>query len=483
MDGLFTAKRFALLTLVWIGLACNLASAQPNIVFFVVDDLGAYDTAVAGSRFHLTPHIDELAAQGMSFNHAYASHPRCTPSRYGMMSGQFPARGGVPGKSYALELERTSMAEAMNNAGYATWFVGKWHLTKAGKGKPDEHGFQVNIAGGQAGAPGSYEWPYDKKKTEHHKTEKNIEGLEDGVPGKMLTDHLTEEAERLIREHAATESGQPFFLTLCHYGVHTPFEDTPDRVKMFRQRLKEIGLPDGPEFAERDGTVKLNQDNVTYAAMLYRVDESLGRVRAVLAELGLDQDTVIVFTSDHGGLSNRGFENGRSLATSNAPLRAGKGHLFEGGIRVPLIVAWPGKVAAGSLSDAVTTNTDFFPTFLSLAGAELMPEVHRDGKDISSVIHGDAPDFDRGPIFWHSPRARPNSTGDHNASAIRHGRHKLIHWHDDNRDELFDLIADPSETSDLSTQHPDIAADLRSQLDDWLAAVDAVEPRNRQKKK
>lgn len=459
-------------------------TAAPNIVFFVVDDMGAHDFAAGGSSYYLTPHIDKMVADGMVFDQAYAAHPRCTPSRYAMMSGRYPARGGVPGNSYALGMELTSVAEAMNGAGYATWFVGKWHLTegKDASGKPEEHGFAVNIAGGEAGAPGSYEWPYLRKKG--NGKEKPIEHLDDGEPGKMLTDHLTEKAEALIRDHAESNSDQPFFLSLCHYGVHTPFEDTQDRTKMFRQRLKDIGEPEGPEFSDSDsdGTVKLHQDNPTYAAMVYRVDESLGRIVAVLEELGLNEDTVIVFTSDHGGLSNRGLTNGRSLATTNAPLRAGKGHLFEGGIRVPMIVKWPGQVAAGSQTDVVTTGTDHYPTFLALANAPLRPDDHVDGKNLLPVIRGAAGDFDRGPIYWHSPRARRGSTGDHNASAIRDGDYKLIHWHDEDRDELFNLTADPSETTDLSVAEPEVAAQLRTQLDGWLAAVDAVEPRNRVKK-
>lgn len=458
------------------------AAERPNIVLFVVDDLGVHDTAVGGSRYHLTPNIDRFAAEGMSFTQAYATHPRCTPSRYGLFSGVFPARAGVPGNSYTLEDKRVSMAEVLAEAGYATWFVGKWHLADKDDGNmPEDQGFHVNIAGGHAGAPGSYEWPYDKKKNKNHQTKKDVEGLEDGEPGKMLTDHLTEKTEELLREHAAGGADKPFFLALCHYGVHTPFEDTQDRVKMFRKHLKEIGEPEGPEFADRDGTEKLHQDHPVYAAMTYRVDESLGRVEAVLDELGLAENTVVVFTSDHGGLSNRGFENGRGLATSNAPLRAGKGHLFEGGVRVPFIVKWPGHVAAGSTSDAVTTNTDPFATFAELAGHALADGVAQDGVSLVPALTG-GEQAARGPIFWHSPRARPQSTGDHNATAVRDGDWKLIHWHDADRDDLFNLADDISESTDVSADHPGEAKRLRALLDAWLEDIDAVEPKNRKKK-
>ena len=458
------------------------AAERPNIVLFVVDDLGVHDTAVGGSPYYLTPNIDRLAAEGMTFTQAYATHPRCTPSRYGLFSGVFPARAGVPGSSYTLEDERVTMAEVMADAGYDTWFVGKWHLADKDDGNmPEDQGFRVNIAGGHAGAPGSYEWPYDKKKNKNHKTEKDITGLEDGEPGKMLTDHLTEKTETLLRAHAAGSGEKPFFLALCHYGVHTPFEDTDDRVKMFRKHLRTIGTPEGPAFAERDGTEKLHHDNPVYAAMTYRVDESLGRVQAVLDELGMADNTVIVFTSDHGGLSNRGFDNQRKLATSNRPLRAGKGHLFEGGIRVPFIVKWPGHVAAGSTSDAVTTNTDPFATFAELAGHELADDVAPDGVSLVPALTGGEQE-ERGPIYWHSPLARPQSTGDHNATAVREGDWKLIHWHDADRDELFNLATDAPESTDVSGENPEIAERLRAGLDAWLKDIDAVESKNRKKK-
>ena len=473
----------ALFALTLIGFAgpAQAQATPPNIVFFVADDLGAHDTAVGGSPFYLTPHIDQLAANGMVFTQAYAAHPRCVPSRYALMTGCYPARAGSPGRFYGIERERTTVAEALKAAGYGTYFVGKWHLSGGDAGNPQDHGFDVNIAGGSAGAPGSYEWPYLKKKGKKAK-EKPILGLEDGQPGEMLTDRLTHEAEQLIRRHAADASDRPFFLTLSHYGVHTPLQDTPERTATFRKRLRQHpDLSAGPELAQRDGITKLRQDNATYAAMISRLDDSLGRIVALLDQLGMDENTVIVFTSDHGGLSNRGLDNGRTLATSNAPLRAGKGHLFEGGIRVPMIVRWPGVVKAHSTTDALTVGTDHYPTFLDFAGAPLRPDSHADGQSLAPVLRSEAP-ADRGPVFWHSPRARPASTGDHNASAVRMGPYKLIHWHDEDRDALYDLAQDPSESTDLSHDQPDRVADLRSQLDAWLVTIEAVEPRQRKKK-
>lgn len=457
------------------------AAAAPNVVLFLVDDLGVFDSAYNGSPFYLTPNTDQLSAEGMNFDMAYCAHPRCVPSRYGIMTGRFPARGGVPGDSYGLEAERVSIGQAMSDAGYATWYIGKWHLTeKDGSGTPDERGFDVNIAGGPAGAPASYSYPYNIKKNGKEAKEKAIEGLDEGSQeGDMLTDRLTQEAEQLIRNHAGQNSDQPFFLTLSHYGVHTPFEDSQERIKMFRKRLKkDVPAYDGPELMEIDGTTKQHHDNETYAAMIYRVDESLGRIVAVLEELGLGEDTVIVFTSDHGGLSNRGLTNGRQLATSNLPLRAGKGHLLEGGVRVPMIFKWPGKVAAGGHTDARVVGNDIYPTLLELAGKELRPEEHIDGRSFAATLYGKT-QADRDPIYWHNPRPRPGSTGDFASSAVRDGDFKLIHWYPTDSLELYNIAEDPEESQDLAGDHPEITQKLKQQLDAWLKEVDAVEVRIR----
>ena len=482
-------SRLARLFLMLLLPACFVVQARaadrPNIVFFLVDDLGFHDLAATGSPFYLTPHADRLIAEGISFTQAYAPHPRCVPSRYGLMTGRFPARGGVPGESYGLEADRVSVGQAMHEAGYATWFVGKWHLTeKDGSGRPDRRGFDVNIAGGAAGAPGSYSFPYNQKSNGRTKGEaKDIDGLEDGEDGEMLTDRLTAEADRLIREHEQRRPDQPFFLELAHYGVHTPFEDTKDRQQMFRQRLRKgVDHPDDsaddPEFLERDGLTKTRQDNEVYAAMIYRVDESLGRLVALLEELGIAEDTVIVLTSDHGGLSNRGLDNGRSLATSNLPLRAGKGHLLEGGIRVPLVVKWPGRIAPAAESGLVTVGTDLYPTFLALAGAEPRPEEHLDGRSILPALLGEAMP-PRDAVYWHNPRPRPKSTGDLASSAIRLGDYKLIHWYPDDSNTLYNIREDPAERHDLAAEQPERVKHLWSQLEGWLREVDAPDARVR----
>ena len=458
--------------------AQQLAPERPNILFFVADDLGAVDIAVSGSEFYLTPNIDALAERGVRFTQAYAAFPRCTPSRYALMSGRNPARSGSPGRFEGLDHERISIAEALKEYGYATYFLGKWHLTGNEENSlPTDHGFDVNVGGGHAGAPGSYSWPYTR---ESNQKEHPIEGLEDGEEGLMLTDHLTDRAEVLVREHVTGKQGQPFFMVLSHYGVHTPFEDTKERERMFEDRLDEVGRPSGDEHrdTESEGTEKLHQDNATYAAMVYRLDESLGQMVALLDELGIADNTVVVFTSDHGGLSNRGLENGRKLATSNAPFRAGKGHLYEGGIRVPMIVSYPGHTEAGLVSEQVTVGSDHYATFLELAGAEPMPEAALDSVSYAAALRSGEV-TEREPIYWYSPRPRPTSTGDHASAAIRIGDYKLIYWYESESVELFNLADDPSETTDLSASMAERTERMQSDLLGWLDSIDAVKPRTR----
>ncbi len=474
LAALFAALPFAAVA----GARPGAEPARPNVIFFLVDDLGAIDTGVGGSSFYLTPYIDRLAAEGMRFEQAYASHPRCVPSRFSIMTGQFPARAAVPGGKEKLDAVHRTFARALNDGGYRTYFLGKWHLGGEADGNaPEDHGFDVNIAGGEAGAPGSYVFPYQRD-GQHAKA--NIKGLEEGEEGEMLTDRLTAEAERLIRGHVAEHADQPFFLELSHYGVHTPLEDSKDRVREFRKRLRGMDPPDGPEFVDtdRDGTTKQRQDDPTYAAMISRVDDSLGTLLALLDELELADNTVIVFTSDHGGLSNRGLENGRKLATSNLPLRAGKGHLYEGGIRVPLIVRWPGEVEANSVSTFVTVGADHYPAFLELGAVEQVGDQIIDGVSYLPALRGEAADRSA-PIYWHSPRPRPTSTGDHGGSAIRVGHWKLLHWYDTEDLELYDLSTDPYERNNLAESMPDKAAELDQQLAAWLAEVDA--PKSRKK--
>lgn len=441
---------------------------HPNVVFFLVDDMGWVDSSCYGSKLYETPNLDRLVKEGVRFTQAYSTHPRCVPARYSFLTGKFPARAGIPGAAYNMEPSELTLAEAMKCGGYSTFFAGKWHLQKTEDQAPEHQGFDINIAGGHAGAPGSYFFPYLKpKKNKHHKTKTPIRGLEDGEEGEYLTDRLTDEAVEFIEANI----DRPFLVYLSHYAVHTPLEAKPELVAYYENKRKKLDF-DGPEYIEKDGTTKMRQDNAVYAAMVHSMDESLGRVIDALEKYDLNENTVIVFTSDHGGLSNRGVDSQRTLATSNLPLRAGKGHCYEGGIRVPLVVKWPGVTKAGTETDRIVTGTDHYPTLLEMAGLPLRPQQHLDGVSYTDTLKGGSAERE-GLLFWHSPMGRPNSTGDTNCSVIRDGDWKLFEFYDEDRIELYNLADDPGETRDLSSKNKAEVQTLLNALQDVKADMNA----------
>jgi arylsulfatase A-like enzyme len=445
--------------------------SKPNILIFLVDDFGARDLSCYGSDFYETPAIDQLAAEGQRYVQAYAAHPRCVPSRYGFFTGRFPVRDGCPGNTYNIAPETRTLAEALKAGGYATFFAGKWHLAKNLDELPDAQGFDINIAGGAAGAPRSYFAPYNQSKNPHHKAAA-INGLETAPIGEYLTDRLTDETVLFLKEHAASKSKQPFFAVLAHYAVHTPFEAKAEETHYFQRKLD----PQKKEaFTLRDGSTKLEQDNAVYAAMIRSTDESLARVLQTLDELKLANNTLIILTSDHGGLSNRGASSTRPLATSNLPLRAGKGHLYEGGIRVPFIVRWPGVAPAGKTSETIVTGTDLYATCLEAAELEPEPSHHIDSVSILPAIKGKA--LPRGPIVWHSPRPRPGSTGDTASSALRLEQYKLIKFYfPEEHYELYDLNTDPGENKNLFHSAKALSLKLSHLLHSKLTEMGAVQP-------
>ncbi len=445
--------------------AAAAGAAAPNVLFFLVDDMGWKDAGCYGSSFYETPAIDRLAQDGVRFTQAYCAHPRCGPSRYALMTGKFPARAGNPGRTDLMEASEFTMAEAFKAAGYATFFAGKWHLSEKPEQQPENQGFDINIAGGHTGAPPSYFFPYNEVRQKGHKTEANISGLDSGRPGEYLTDRLTDETVAFLKQHQKNKSGQPFFVYLSHYAVHTPLEAKPEITARYDEKLKQMKLDD-PGYIAKDGTTKMHQDNAVYAAMLQSMDESLARILQTLNDLGLAENTIIVFTSDNGGLSNRGATGRQPLATSNLPLRAGKGHCYEGGIRVPLIVKWPGVTKPGMVSDAAVTGTDHYPSLLEMAGLPLKPEQHLDGVSYAGLLK-DGPLKRTSPLFWHSPEARPNNTGDINCSVIREGDLKLFDFYGENRVELYNIAADLYETADLSAAQPEQSARLLKEVRAW----------------
>jgi len=434
-------------------------AGRPNIVLFLIDDLGWRDLGCQGSTFYQTPNIDRLAREGALFTDAYAACAVCSPTRAAVLTGKYPARllltDWLPSGRWnpqarlqsgrfirALPLEEFTLAEALRAGGYRTASIGKWHLGSEPFSLPQHHGFDVNVAGNGHGAPGNYFFPYDgewKIPTTDLRATWNV--LANGQPGEYLTDRLSDEAVKFIRD----QRDRPFFLYFPHYGVHTPLQAKPEMIAKYEQ------IPE----AERQGKPE-------YAAMVESVDESVGRVLAALQELGLEKETVVIFTSDNGGFYN---------ATSNAPLRANKGAYYEGGIRVPLLIKWPGVTKPGWVSAEPVTSSDLYPTCLAAAGLPLRPHQHLDGLNLQPLFGG-AASLDRKSLFWHFPHynEHPSSVP---SSVIRRGPWKLIETFDPEGLELYNLADDLGETNNLAAAKPELVADLRRELDAWRKDVGA----------
>ena len=485
-----------LIVLSAIAIRISALAAPPNIIVLLADDLGWADLSCYGSTFHETPNLDKLAAQGMRFTQAYSSSPYCSPSRAAIMTGRHPARlkitdfipsNGKSGKHLPAEmkmelpLEETTMAEVLRDAGYATWHVGKWHLGDVGF-YPQDQGFQVNIAGHAGGLPPSFFWPYGNKLNEAAPKAKGGGYHSRGVPGLVaggkqgehLCDRLTSEAMKLIEQRKA---GQPFFLYFPFYDVHTPIMAKSQLIEKYKAKAARLGLPavkDVRTYREGSlahGTDKVRelpeqQANPTYAAMIETMDTNIGRLMAKLDELGIAESTFILFTSDNGGHS----------ITSNRPLRGGKGWLYEGGVREPWIVKWPGVIKPGSTCDVSVMNTDILPTVLEVCVLPAKPALHRDGVSFASLLRGDKkPVHDA--LFWHFPHYGNHGSGP--CSSVRIGNWKLIEWLEDGSVELFNLATDLREKSDLAAQHPDRVQELRARLHAWRKETGANMPRPR----
>ncbi|MBN1342341.1 MAG: sulfatase [Phycisphaerae bacterium] len=448
----------------------SLAAAKQklNFVFFLVDDMGWTDAGCYGSTFYETPSIDRLAAQGVRFTDAYAACPVCSPTRASILSGKYPARLHLTNWLYGdirkqligppytrwLPLEEVTLAEALKAAGYATGFVGKWHLGNEPYW-PEHQGFDVNVAGWTAGSPGrgGYFPPYNNPR------------LSDGPKGEYLTDRLTDEALKFLDAN----KGRPFLLYLSHYAVHTPLLSKPSYAKKYEAKAEKLPPSKGPRFLpEGARQARQVQDHPVYAGMVQSMDESLGRVMAKLEALGIDDHTAVFFMSDNGGLSTS-----EGHPTSNVPLRAGKGWLYDGGIREPMIIKWPGMAKPGSVCRAPVTSTDFYPTILEMAGLPLRPEQHRDGVSLVPLLKQRGA-LGRKAVFWHYPHYSPQ--GGRPSGAVRCGDLKLIEFYEDNRVELYDLGKDIGEKRDLSTSMPAKTAELRRMLHDWRASLDARMP-------
>jgi arylsulfatase A len=443
------------------GLAPALLPAAPprplNIVFILADDLGWRDLACYGSRFYETPNIDRLAREGMRFTSAYSASPVCSPTRAAVMTGKYPARLHLtshlqgahrlpysqviaPLSRLQLPLEEVTIAEMLRGAGYRTAQIGKWHL--GGEGfLAGAQGFDVALGGDTAGSTNSFFYPQWKKKIP-------LEGTRDG---EYLTDRLTDLAIDFIRR----PSPRPFFLYLAHYAVHVPIEAKPELIPHYEKKVR----PDDP------------QNFPTYAAMLQSVDESVGRVLAALDEAGVAGSTLVVFTSDNGGVSSREWKD--RPVTSNLPLRAGKGHVYEGGIRVPLVVRWPGVTRAGAESAEPVLAVDYAPTLAAAAGIPASRLPRMDGVNIAPVLRG-ASRLDRERVFWHYPHYSPQLGRP--AAAVRERDWKLIRFFGDGREELYNLRDDLAEKNDRAAAEPALRARLSTALTAWLRDTDAQLP-------
>lgn len=460
-------------------------AVQPNFLFIFMDDMGWRDLACTGSTFYETPQIDKMCRQGMVFANAYASCPVCSPSRASYLTGKYPARLGVTdwidneGDTHPLrgklidapyikhlpEGEYT-LAQALKDAGYATWHVGKWHLGTR-EYYPLRFGFEENIGGCAWGHPhDGYFSPY------------GIETLEEGPEGEYLTDRITDEAIGLLKRRKETQDERPFFLSLCHYAVHEPIQVKEEDRLRFEKKAREQGLD--KETALVEGELlhtedkkgkrvvrRVIQSDPDYAGMIWNLDQNIGRLLEALEECGEAENTVVVFTSDNGGLSTN-----EGSPTCNLPAIEGKGWVYEGGTRVPLIVRYPGHVKAGSRCDVPVTTPDFYPTFLEMAGVPLKNPLEIDGKSMVPLLAGES--IPERPIFWHYPHY--GNQGGTPGSSMVLGRYKYIEFYEDEHEELYDLKVDFGESNNLAEVLPDIAAKMRLMLHGWQREIGAAFP-------
>jgi arylsulfatase A-like enzyme len=444
-----------------------LAQGAANVVFFLVDDLGVMDLSCYGSDFHESPSIDKLAGAGMRFTNAYASHPVCGPSRSAIATGCFPARLGVVKIGGKIPAGHAIWPKVLKEAGYATWFGGKWHM--GGAQSVTANGFDVNVTGCNIGQPADFYFPY-----KGIPASQNIPGLTDGKPGDYLTDALTDKAIDFLSSHGK----EPFLLYFSYYNVHKPAQPlgatkrTPKRraqgktehSEYFRKKL--AAFPDSerdlrPESYET-GTVPMatRQREPEFASQIKAVDDSVGRVLAKIEELGVADNTIVIFTSDQGSMTTT-----EGLAVSSAlPYRFGKGFAYEGGIRVPFIVKWPGVTQSGASNDTVTINTDIYPTILDMLGMDARPKQHVDGISLTPALRGATMPFSR-TFYWIYPSN--HGLGHKGSVAIRQGAHKLIHWPRSGVQALYNLEVDIGERQNLSQTNPELAERLMRNLRAW----------------
>jgi arylsulfatase A-like enzyme len=466
------------------------ATKSPNIVFFLADDLGYMDVSPNNpATFYETPNLQKLADSGMRFTDAYAACPVCSPTRSSILTGQYPARTrnsdffGAPnghpnaesmpkdagdfGKAQKhplwpapyisnLDKSHTTLAETLKTHGYSTFFAGKWHLGSEGS-FPEDHGFDINKGGIDRGGPyggKKYFSPYGNPK------------LEDGPEGEHLPDRLASETAKFI----STNKENPFLAYLSFYSVHTPLMGRPDLVEKYKAKRAALTIDKSKIFGfDEPRKVRLIQEHAVYAAMVDALDQAVGKVLQALDDNGIADNTIVIFFSDNGGLSTS-----EGWATANAPLRAGKGWLYEGGIREPLLIRWPGFTQPGSTCSVPLISTDFFPTLLDVCGKPQLTKQHVDGTSFISLLKDPTTKFERAPLFWHY--AHWGNQGGIPGSAIRDGDWKLIDFYWKKSPELYNLSEDLSEQHNLAKTNPDKVTTLQKQLNEFRKATDALPP-------
>lgn len=458
---------------------------KPNVIFILMDDFGYTDLACYGSRYYETPNIDRLARQGIRFTNAYAACPVSSPTRAALMTGKYTVNTGItdwiPGRQatrsgdpadrliplpFRLQLERSeiTIAEILKTNGYSTLISGKWHLGAGEEFWPENQGFDINKGGHGAGQPtrsktyDGYFSPYGNPR------------LEDGPKGEYLTDRQTDEAIKFIE----TSGDKPFFVYLSYYAVHNPMQAKEEHIRKFTLKADSMGISGTEAFTRQREWItesmhenfkeRIIQSNPVYAAMIYSVDENIGRLVKRLEELNIDENTIIIFTSDNGGLSTS-----EGSPTCNFPLRAGKGWLYEGGIRVPLIIKYPKKAKPGTVRKTPVSTVDFFPTIIELTGS-VQPANKIDGSSLVSLMKKDR--METRPLFWHYPHY--SNQGAWPGSAVRLGKYKLVDNFEKDRQELYDLENDLSETTDISSANPEKTMELYKLLKAWRQETGAI---------
>ncbi len=445
--------------------------AQPNFVFVLVDDLSWSDLSYNGSEVYETPNVDKLASQGMVFSDFYSGGPVCSPTRSSILTGKYTARTGIttylinPERdaeyvTHQLPLAELTIAEALKEQNYATGYFGKWHLGYSKKHWAANQGFDTAIGGMDLPQAWAIAYPdveppnLDRTKghvrffSPHHLT-----FMKNGPEGEYLTERLTNETIRFIRDN----KDKPFLAYLSFHTVHTPLQAKEEVVKKYTEKIHKMGMD---TLTEKDPAEKAYQNNPHYAAMVHHMDENVGRLMDAVEEMGLDENTVFIFTSDNGG---------KGSVTSNLPLKGMKHNLDEGGIRVSTIIRWTGKVEAGSVCKLPLISNDFYPTMLDLANAPLKPEQHMDGISIKDVLLGASAEVQRDAIYWHYPHSRMEG-------AVRKGDFKLIYYYETGEVRLYNLRDDIGELNDLAASQPELKEEMLAMLKNWLKEVDAKFP-------